>query len=185
MFALLSAVLGFMAPFLPEVIKLFTRRQDNAHEIEMFKLRLQATEKEHMYKMEEINTKADIAETIELHKPQQSFGVQMLDAAKGHSMSGWALYPTFYLFSFLDFVNGMVRPIIAYAMVFFYMAYKYACYDAMRSVSDESFTWSEGILKLWTENDWGVLLMVLAYFFGQRTAKASFGGSTQTAKAGA
>ncbi len=185
MLAALLTLFGFLAPFIPEVLKMFTRRQDNAHELAMFKMRLEASEKEHMYKMEEINTKADIAETIEIHKPQQSFGVQMLDAAKNHSMSGWALYPVFYMFSFLDFINGLVRPFIAYAMVLFYMAYKYACYDAMRSVSDESFTWSEGILKLWTENDWGVLLMVLAYFFGQRTAKAVFGGSTQTAKAGA
>lgn len=185
MFTLLSALLGFLAPFLPELIKYFNRKQDNAHELAMMDKRIQASEKEHMYKMEEVNANADIAETIELHKPQQSFGVQMLDAAKGHDMSGWALYPTFYLFSILDFINGMVRPTIAYAMVAFYMAYKYACYDAMRSVSDESFTWSEGIIKLWTENDWAVLMMVLAYFFGQRAAKAVFGGSTQTAKAGA
>ena len=34
---------------------------------------------------------------------------------------------------------------------------------------------------LWDENDWAVLFMVLAYWFGQRAVKAAFGGSASSA----
>lgn len=185
MFAILGTIFGFIAPFLPEILKYFNRKQDNAHELAMFQMRLEASAKEHMYKMEEINAKADIAEAVELHKPQQSFGVQMLDAAKGNNLSGWALYPGFYIFVLLDFISGMVRPTVTYAMVGFYMAYKTALYHTMQSVSDESFSWHEGIRNLWTQDDLGVLMTVIAFWFGTRTAKAVFGGSASTGKAGA
>ena len=121
-----SAILGFGAPFLPELLKYFNRKQDNAHELSMMSLQAQLAEKQHAWKMEEIITTADAAETVELHKPMSSFGVQLLDAAKGQGLSGWALYPAFYLFAILDFISGFVRPGITYVAFGFYMSVKWA-----------------------------------------------------------
>ena len=41
MLEIFSAVLGFAAPFLPELLKYFNRKQDNAHELEMMKLQIE------------------------------------------------------------------------------------------------------------------------------------------------
>lgn len=178
--SIFSTVFGFLAPFVPQVIKHFQDKADRAHELEMFKLRLDASAKEHTWRMEEIEAKADIAEMETLRTPQQSFGVQMLDAAKDSKFGKWALVPAFYLFTLLDWFSGMVRPAITYAMVAFYMTVKWASYESLRASQIE---WTTAILQVWSENDWAVLMLVLSYWFGSRTAKAVFGGNASTGKA--
>jgi hypothetical protein len=86
--------------------------------------------------------------------------------------------PAFYGYAFLDLVNGLVRPTIAYAAFGFYMVYKWSIFE----IAQAQMTTAEAIAAVWTENDWAVLLMVLGFFFGQRAAKAVLGGSTNTAK---
>lgn len=184
MLAILSAVFGFAAPFLPEVLKYFNRKSDNAHELAMMDLRLKAASAEHTWKMEEINAQADIAEAVELHKPQPSFGVQILDAAKGWELGRWAIIPAFYLFTLLDFVGGMVRPVITYASFGFYVAYKMARYYTMISVAPD-MVWTEALLHLWGEQDDAIVVLCLSYWFGARSAQAAFGGSARTSAAGA
>ena len=49
MIEIFSAVLGFAAPFLPEVLKYFNRKQDNAHELEMMKLQIEKGAAEHTH----------------------------------------------------------------------------------------------------------------------------------------
>ena len=181
MFEILSAGLGFLAPFLPEVLKFFTRKQDNQHELAMMDLQMRAGASEHAYKMEEIITTGDISEMTELHKPTQSFGVQLLDAAKGYNLSGWALYPAFYLFSFLDFVAGMVRPVITYSAFAFYVSVKWAQLAMWKTGGVDLAT---SILQIWGPEDRAIVILVLSYWFGQRSAKAAFGGSTMNALKG-
>jgi hypothetical protein len=177
MLALLSAIFGFFAPFLPEVLKFFKGRQDNQHELAMMELRLKAGAQEHLWRMEEITTKADIAELTAIRAPQTSFGVQILDAARQSGLGFWAIVPAFYLFTLLDFLAGLVRPMITYAAFAAYLAYKWARLMLMQQVSDQSFAWYEGVVKLWQEQDWAVLTLVLSYWFGARMAKAAFGGN--------
>lgn len=176
-----ATVFGFMAPFLPELLKYFNRKQENAHELATMDLRLKHAAAEHTWRMEEIEAKADIAEMQTLRSPQQSFGVQVLDAAKGHGFSQWIIGPAFYLFVILDWVSGMVRPTVTYAMVAFYMAVKFALYT---SATAAGYTSTAALIGIWGEQDWAVLLLVLSYWFGQRAAKAAFGGSASTAKKG-
>lgn len=178
-FSFLSGVIG---PLLPELIKFFRQKQDNLHELAMLEARLKYAQYEHLWRMEEINVKADIEETSVLHGKQQSFGVQLLDASEKWAESQWGKWlvtPAFYLFAFLDFLNGMVRPVIAYSAFGFYMAYKVAIYQMALRHSDSV----SAILQTWGENDWAVLMTVIGFFFGQRMVKAAFGGSANTVKA--
>lgn len=178
---ILTAILGFAAPFLPELLKYFNRKQDNQHELEMMKLQMQRGAQEHLWRMEEINTTADIKEGELVHAPMNSFGVQLLDAAKGHKLSGWALYPVFYLFSFLDFLSGLVRPGITYAAFGFYITVKWAQLSIAMSSNQDFAT---AILGVWAENDMSIVVLVLSYWFGQRAAKSAFGGSALTSYKG-
>lgn len=183
MLTILSALLAFGSQFLPAILTIFQRRIDNSHELEMFKLRLDASAKEHLYKMEEMNASADIEEAKVIHTPAPSFGVQMLDAAKGSGFGVWATVPAFYLFTLLDFVAGMVRPGVTYAIVAFYMACKYAQWVLLTGPKYEADP-VEAIPQLWTETDAQVLFMCLGFWFGQRMYKAVFGGSASSTAAG-
>ncbi len=179
MLTILSAIFGFAGPFLPMIIKLFQQKQDNAHELAILAMQAKAAELQHAYKMEELNTTADITESSNLRLPQQSFGVQVLDAAKD-----WPkiiIVPVFYLFSFLDFASGFVRPGVTYAMVAFYLAYKWALFETAKLTAG---SWTVAIPTIWTEADFALLTLTLSFWFGSRAAKAAFGGSASTGKPG-
>ncbi len=173
MLALLSAIFGFAAPMLPEVLKFFQRKQDYQQELEVMKLQAQLRQSEHAYKLEEIEASADIAEAVNLRQPQQSFGVQILDAANESKWGKWALVPSFYLFTILDFVSGMVRPVITYAAFVFYALVKWAQLE----IAMKHLDFQQALTMVWNENDWAVLTLVLSYWFGHRAAKMAFGGS--------
>lgn len=183
MLAVLSAVFGFAAPFLPVVFKTIQGWMDNRHELEMFRLRLQAGAQEHLWRMEEINARADIEEARVLHQPQPSFGVQVLDAATKSNWGPWAIVPAFYLFTLLDFLSGLVRPAITYAAFMGYLAYKWALFAEYTGPRFESSA-ENAILMLWGEQDWAVLTLVLSYWFGLRQYKAVFGGNAGHGGAG-
>lgn len=179
---LLSAVFGFAAPFLPQVVSYFQKRQDYAQELKMFELRMSLAAQEHAWKIEEINANADIAEMQTLRQPQQSFGVQLLDASKtwveSKAWGAWLVAPVFYLFSFLDWMTGMVRPTITFTAFGFYVIYKWTLIQSISVAQGRE----AAILATWGDQDWSVLVLVLSYYFGARTAKAAFGGSASTSK---
>lgn len=181
MIEIAAAFFGFAAPFLPEIMKYFNRKQDNTHELSVLKMQIEKGNQEHLWKMEEINTQGDISEAVELHKPQSSFGVQLLDAAKGQGLSGWALYPAFYMFCALDFISGLVRPGITYAAFAFYVSVKFA---ELQIAKAGSSTLSVAILQVWTSEDRAIVILVLSYWFGNRSAKAAFGGSAMNSSKG-
>lgn len=167
MLILVTTILGLIVPFIPDLLKLFTQVGDRKHELALMTLRMTQAGQEHLWRMEQINAEADIAESIETHRPQASFGVQLLDKAHDSGMPAWVIVPVFWLFALLDIINGLVRPSIAYAVVGFYMFYRYACIKLAQGViSGNSFM--EALAGTWNENDWAILFMVLGYFFGDR-----------------
>ena len=183
MFALL---VPFFISFLPEILKWFNSWQANKHELAMMEIRMKYAEKEHTWRMEEINVSADIKEAELLHAPQVSFGVQVLDAAKNHGMSQWFVAPVFWAFSFLDWVSGMVRPTVTFAAFGFYMAYKIACLITMQHVVGDGNNqeWYYQVSALWGEQDWDLLVMCLSFYFGGRARKEVFGGNAANNSAG-
>ena len=71
-----------------------------------------------------------------------------------------------------------MRPVVTYAAFGFYMVYKWTLFQSLSVAQGKE----AAILATWSEQDWAVLLLVLGYYFGQRTMKAVFGGSTNTAR---
>lgn len=167
MLIFLTTLLGGLTPFLPDLIRYFTLKGDRKHELAVMEMRLKAGAQEHLWRMEEINTKADIAEAVAVHKPMTSFGVQILDKAHDAGLPVWAVLPIFWLFSLIDAVIMLVRPTITVAAVGFYMAYRWACVKAAQGVIRDGNVFS-AIASTYTENDWAILFMVLGYWFGDR-----------------
>lgn len=174
---LIAAVFGFFAPFLTEAFKIFQKKQDNAHELSMMRIQIEAKAQEHVYRMEEINANADIAEMSTLRAAPTSFGVQLIDAAANKNFSKWMIGPVFYLFAILDFISSLVRPAITYAAFTFYATVKWAQFEHARTYLGSNYS---ALLQIWTTSDMSIVILVLSYWFGQRAAKAAFGGSANT-----
>ena len=172
MLTIFTALLGFAAPFLPELLKFFQRKQDNAHELALFGMRLQAGAQEHLWRMEEVSAQADIAEAKELHKPQKSLGVELLGHVEGKPWPVWL--PVFWGLALLDWLTGMVRPTLTYAWSGFYFAYKWAMFAILTSDRFGNTT-ASAITQLWGEQDFNILILLISYWFGSRSAKVAFG----------
>lgn len=164
-------ILGFLGPFIPELLKWFRDKDDKKHELDMFRLQMEFASQEHKMRLEEIESTADIQEATVLHQPTQSYGVQLLDAASAWAGTLWGKFlvtPAFYLFTVLDFLSGVVRPGITVAAFTFYAICKWIL---IKNV---------GVTAAWTETDYEILVLTLSYWFGHRAAKQAFGGSAST-----
>lgn len=185
MLLILSTVLGFIGPFIPELIKWFNRKQDNAHELAMAGLQMQIVEKQASYRLQEVTLKgnldADIAETKGIYSQPHSFGVQLLDAAHKTNLPMWAIFPVFWAFALVDLLNASVRPTVTYWVVGFYLFYKWSLLSIAREATE---SWQKAVVANWSENDHAMMMLCLGYFFGQRAAKAAFGGSASTGRPG-
>lgn len=142
MISLLGALLGLVGAILPELVKMFQDRQDKRHELALLEMQMQAAEKQHTHRMQEIETKADIAEIRVLHK-NYNVGVRWVDA-----------------------LNGTVRPVIAYAFFLLYAAMKGMQAWAVFYTYDMPLL--EALPYVWTVEDQGIFAGIIAFYFGQR-----------------
>ena len=156
MIALLGSVLGFVGGFIPDILKYFKSKQDNAHEIEILKLQMEAQKQLHTERLEEINVQADIEESKALYESSriEKSGV------------GWAD-------AILNLYNGSVRPSITYLFTGLYCTVKLAQVYSM--VHGSGTGWLDAVKYTYTENDMACLMLTLCYWFGQRAAGKAFG----------
>jgi hypothetical protein len=175
---MLMALLGFFGGFLPKILTLFERWQDNKHEKEMFALQMKGQEMMHRNRLEEINVTADIQESIALHEPIPAYGVSFLDKMDDKGYSKWLMIPLLYLYTALDALQIVVRPGITLALTAFYMVSKYALYQQFTTVySGED--WFDALLRIYTDYDRDLLTLVLSYWFGSRLAKTTLGKANE------
>jgi hypothetical protein len=176
---LFALILGFLGPFLPELIGIGRDAIRHKQEIELRRLSADIAEKEWKLRIAEIETKADVEFALAARQPQQSFGIQLLDAALDKGIKFRWLAPVFYLFALADWLVMLIRPGITAVLFAAYLSYKYAIIQTMAAVSDPTFTVLEGLKLTWTPLDTDLVLGVIGFWFGIRT-KASGGGSTSS-----
>ena len=155
MLTILTSIIGFVGGFVPDILKYFKQKQDNAHELEVMKLQMEAQEKLHTQRLEEINAQADIAESKALYESAkiEYTGVGWVDGTIG-------------------FLNGTVRPVVAYLFVGLYSVVKLAQVYSM--VEGSGTTYLDAVKYTYTELDMSCLMLVLSYYFGQRMATKVF-----------
>jgi len=156
----LSGVAGFAMPFIGDILGFFKKKQENSHELAMMASQRESAKEEAGYRMEETKELAGSADFAAAHKPQISFGVQVLDKLADLNWSTWISAPIVYLFSFLDFLIGFVRPGVTYALIGLYVATKWA-----------TFLKTQDATKIMTTEDMILLEMILGFWFGYRTRK--------------
>ena len=147
--SLIGGALGGLMRLLPEVFKLFTLKRDQDHE----------------YKMSELQLKIDAArasmEIDKVHANQTLAAIQgemtaYIEALKGQGkMSG---------IKWIDGLNQSVRPILTYWWMILFTVHKLYTIAMAKGLDDM-------LAKVWTENDAGILSMILGFWFVDRAIK--------------
>ena len=141
MITLLGALLGFISSTFPSLVKLWQDASDKKQELAILQLQMQAQAQGHNERIEEINTQADITESAALYKTYAT-GISWVDA-----------------------LNGTVRPVIAYAFFILYATVKFISFSALPATGVPFVVIYS---TLWTGDDSAIFAGIISFYFGQR-----------------
>ena len=83
MLALLSPLFGIMGSLLPSIVRIFERRQELKHEIELTRIKIEAAEKNAKIELEATAIKADVDEGESVRRHDRSLrGGQFIDTLR-------------------------------------------------------------------------------------------------------
>jgi hypothetical protein len=141
MITLLASIAGFISSIIPEVVKYFKDANDKKHELAILDKQIQYNQTAASRSLEEIHISRDIQEQA-------------------------SLYTTYKTeITWVDAVNGLVRPILAYSFFIMYMVVKYLQYAAISSTSHII----EYIEIIWSTDDQAIFAGIISFYYGQRT----------------
>ncbi len=142
MITLLGSLLGFISSTFPSLVKLWQDASDKKQELAIMQLQMQMQAQNNQERLEEINTQADITESAALYKTYNT-GISWVDA-----------------------LNGTVRPVLAYAFFILYAVVKLMSYGALPNNGSVPFVMLHD--TLWTEDDGAIFAGIISFYFGQR-----------------
>ena len=154
---IISALLGFVAPHLGTVINLGEKFLQQRNDLSIAKIKAEAAKMGEESKVQVAEIEAQTKEFRIAHKQNTAFGIQLLNAASssdayvGKFLFGMA----FFLYSVIDWVDRMVRPLITFMVVglWAYMLYK------------------SGLTQSWNDFDYNLVSLVTAYWFSDITLR--------------
>tara|TARA_R100001443_G_scaffold68655_2_gene77342 strand:- start:4039 stop:4503 length:465 start_codon:yes stop_codon:yes gene_type:complete len=144
MLSLLGAALGFGTSVLPSVIDLFQQRQKDAQELKMLEAKGKYAAELSSLKLNELNTKADIAEAEGIYKSM----------AAANAKSGFAAA-----------LSGSVRPVITYLFVGFFLLVKITTLMyAMNNGAD----FKDALNEVYSDDVNLLFTSIISFWFGSR-----------------
>jgi hypothetical protein len=154
---LIGGGLGGLLRFVPEILKLFTEAKDREHEYRMTQLQMEID-------------KARAAQQIDLVHAQGDMAMQAgelqayVEAIKGQSqMTG---------VPWIDAMNQSVRPVLTYWWMALFTIYKVVTIIAAAL----NFTTLEAFIdRLWTVQDAATLSMIIGFWFVDRAIRRQQG----------
>lgn len=142
MMTLLASLLGFITSAIPKGMEIYQDIQDKKHEVELFKLQIDAMTISHSQRVEEIAIESDVEQNKNIYK-------------------------TFYSnVKWIDGLNALIRPILALS---FFSLYTYVKYTQFTYIGDAGLPLSVYLDILWTVEDQSIFASVIAFYFGNRT----------------
>lgn len=147
---LLASLLGFVGSVVPDIFKIFQDKRDKAHELEILKMQRELQAQGHSERLEEINASADIAEMMSLsNRVPLKTGVRWIDG-----------------------LNGMVRPVIAFWFMGLFTFAKVGMFWSITHAPADlpwlAKTWGEAAFTLWGSEDQAIFAAVISFYFGSR-----------------
>jgi hypothetical protein len=143
MLALLSPLIGIFGSVIPSIVRIFERKQELKHEIELSKIKLDASIRaaESNLKLEEI--KADVAEGQSIRDHDKS-----LDGGK-----------------FINALRASIRPVVTYLFFFLFVAVKVSAAYVMLSNGQSV---PEMLNAVWNQETMALFSTIMAFWFGSR-----------------
>ena len=143
MLAILSPLIGIFGSVIPSVVRIFERKQELKHEIELSKIKFDAAIRaaESNLKLEEI--KADVAEGQSIRDHDKS-----LDGGK-----------------FINALRASIRPVVTYLFFFLFVAVKVSAAYVMLSNGQSV---PEMLKAVWDQETMALFSTLMAFWFGSR-----------------
>lgn len=143
--ALLGGVLGGLARLAPEVLKLWDRRSERKHELDMSRHQLEVIKTHGSIRLEETVVSTESAQIVA--------GIDAIKEAYSSMKTGhW----------FADVLNATVRPIITYMIFGGWVVWKVSAYTLLAS---QGIDWATAVQSVWTPDDWTLLAGVTNFYF--------------------
>lgn len=142
---LLGSIFGGIFRLIPEVLKLFDAANERKHELAMFQLQTDLEKVRGTFRMEERYVEHG---TAQLDAIQQAFKQQGEADAKAYK---WVAS-----------LSALVRPGITFVLFGLYVLMKLA---AMTYAFIDGATWYEVFAHSWKAEDFGMLNMILTFWF--------------------
>ncbi len=143
MLALLSPLIGIFGSLLPSIVRIFERKQELKYEIELTKIKLDASLEAAKANLVLEEVKADIAEGQSLRDHDKS-----IDGGK-----------------FLNALRASIRPVITYVFFILFVAVKVSAAYVMLS-SGQSVP--EMLDAVWDSETMALFATIMAFWFGSR-----------------
>lgn len=142
---LLGSIFGGLFRLAPEVLKFMDKKNERAHELQMFTLQTDLEKMRGQFKMEERYVDHSIAQIDAI---KEAFKEQ----AETAKAAGW----------FVAAISALVRPGITWVAFGMYLTVKIV---GLMMAFDASADWREVIVKSWDEDDFAMLNMMLTFWF--------------------
>ena len=141
MITLLASIAGFFTAIIPDILKIFTDRNDKKHELEIMDRQIKIQESGINQRLEEVKINSEAAHIKALYNTFKSGVI-------------WA-----------DALNASVRPVLAYFFFSLYALIKYFQFMVIAEIADQHL-----LLKtIWTIDDQAIFAGIISFYFGQRT----------------
>lgn len=154
---LVGGGLGGLLRFVPAAIKLFSDKKDNDHEYRMTQLQLKIDTARADREIDKVHAQGDLAEII---GGMEAYGEAIRAQGK---LTG---------VRWVDALNQSVRPILTYWWQILFTVYK-LCVIGAAIVNWTTFDAFVG--SLWTMQDWGIISMILGFWFVDRSLRKDSG----------
>jgi hypothetical protein len=143
MLALLSPLLGIVGSLLPSVVRIFERKQELKHEVELTKIKLDASLEAAKANITLEAIKADVAEGQSLRDHDKS-----IDGGK-----------------FLDALRASIRPVITYLFFLLFVSVKVSAAYVMIANGQSV---PEMLDAVWDSETMALFSTIMAFWFGSR-----------------
>lgn len=152
---LFGGIFGGLLRLAPELFKLFDRRDERKHELDLLNAEMEFAKVRGEIAMRQVDAALQVAEL-------DAIG----EAFKEQASTAKASY------RWVSAVSALVRPTITYAFVGCYFLVKLAAYLI---ALEQGGNWREVLMTLWSADDMTILFMIISFWFVGRVFERSTG----------
>jgi hypothetical protein len=143
MLTILSPLLGIIGSLLPSIVRIFERRQEMKHELELTKIKVDAAVQQAKVQLDIEGIKADVEEGKSVRSHDRS-----IDGGK-----------------FINTLRASIRPFITYTFFILFVAVKVAAAWTMISTGQSV---PEMLRAVWDAETMSLFSTIIAFWFGSR-----------------